>query len=147
MVVFPAPMWQALRKKGPPLGVFGPFRPEVPRGSIRERERACPKNTGLPARAGWSAIGALSAWAWKYPNNVASDKTPLLYVPRSRPHINFGHSQLQRKIIPKCRSGIPRVNFSEFPGSAFFFALLYSLMGNPEVFRNFQKHVLSETFW
>ena len=38
----------------------------------------------------------------------------------------------QGKVIPKCRFGIPRMNFPEFSGSAFFLALLYSLIGNPE---------------
>ena len=53
------------------------------------------------------------------------------YVPRAQ-HINFGRSHPPRKIVPKCPFGIPRMNFPEFPGSAFFLALLYYLIGNPE---------------
>ena len=40
-------------------------------------------------------------------------------------HINFGRSHPPRKIIPKRPLGIPRMNFAEFPGSAFFLAFLY----------------------
>ena len=44
------------------------------------------------------------------------------------------------KSSQNARSGSPRMNFPEFPGSAFFLALLHSLMGNPEfpgIFRHF----------
>ena len=36
-------------------------------------------------------------------------------------------------LIPQCPYGIPRMNFPEFPGSAFLLAFLSSLLGNPEL--------------
>ena len=60
---------------------------------------------------------------------VMSFRLPI--VPRAH-HINFGHSHPPRKITPKCRFGIPRMNFPEFPGSAFFLAFQNSSTGSPE---------------
>ena len=61
-------------------------------------------------------------------------------------HINFGRSPPPRKITPKCPFGIPRMNFPEFPGSAFFLAFLYSFIGNPE-FPGIYRHFPGEGFW
>ena len=68
-----------------------------------------------------------------------------LYIPRAQ-HINFGRSHPPRKIIPKCPFGIPRMNFPEFPGSAFFLAFLYYLIGNAE-FPGIFRHFPGEGFW
>ena len=66
------------------------------------------------------------------------------YLPRAQ-HINFGRSHPPGKIIPRCPFEIPR-NFPEFPGSAFFLALLYYLIGNPE-FPGIFRHFPGEGFW
>ena len=52
----------------------------------------------------------------------------------------------QRKSPRKCRFGIPRINFPEFPGSAFFLGIPTSLIGNPE-FPGIFRHLLGEGFW
>ena len=60
--------------------------------------------------------------------------------------MNFGCSHLPKKIIPKCPFGVPKMNFPEFPGSAFFLAFLYYLLGTPE-FPEIFRHFPGEGFW
>ena len=64
----------------------------------------------------------------------------------SVPNISTLAILIRQEIIPKCQFGIPRMNFPEFPGSVFFLAFLYSLVGSPEL-PGIIRHLPGEGFW